>query len=67
MAVDMGHVDLVCWSLQNIKHTDMKPNAENVTLNEAVKDENLEIMKCLLLNGFPVNEQDTTAPLMEAV
>jgi len=31
MAVDIGHVDLVCWLMQNIKYTDMKPNAEYVT------------------------------------
>jgi len=31
-AVDIGHVDIVCWLMQNIKHTDMKPNAEYVTL-----------------------------------
>jgi hypothetical protein len=30
-AVDIAHVDLVCWLMQNIKHTDMKPNAEYVT------------------------------------
>jgi len=34
----------------------------------AVKDGNFEIIKCPLLKGFPVYEQeDTTAPLMEAV
>jgi ankyrin repeat protein len=30
-AIDIGHVDLVCWLMQNITHTDMKPNAEYVT------------------------------------
>jgi ankyrin repeat protein len=30
-AVDIGHVDLVCWLMQNIKHTHVKPNAEYVT------------------------------------
>lgn len=31
-AVVIGHVDIVCWLTQNIKHADMKPNAEYVTL-----------------------------------
>jgi ankyrin repeat protein len=68
-AVDIGHVDLVCWMMQNIKHIDMKPNAENDTpLNVAVKDENIEIIKCLLENGFPLNEVEyITSPLTEAV
>jgi ankyrin repeat protein len=67
-AVDIGYVDLVCWLMQNIKHTDMKSSAECHSSTVAVKDGNLEIIKCPLLTGFPVYEQeDTTAPLMEAV
>jgi len=36
-AVDIGHVDLVCWLMQNIKHTDMKPNEVCHSSNVAVK------------------------------
>jgi ankyrin repeat protein len=55
--------------LQSPFFYDIKPNAEYVTpLNVAVKDGNLNIIKCPMLKGFPGNEQeDTTTPLMGAV
>lgn len=40
---------------------------QNMSLLVAVKDGNIEIIKCPLLKGFPVYEENTNAPLMEAV
>jgi ankyrin repeat protein len=56
-AVVTGHVEVVCWLMHSIKEISTKPNTENVTpLNVASSDGNIESVRCLLENGFPVNE-----------
>jgi ankyrin repeat protein len=63
-----GNVDVACWLIQNVSHTDIKPNkAGHTPLTQAIHSVNYDIINCLLQNGFPVNlEDESISPLNAA-